>query len=300
MPDSDLALLARYATRRDADAFASIVARHAGLVFATCRRILGDRAVAEEVAQETFFVLLRRPDAVNASLGGWLHRTASRLAIDTLRRDSSRRRRERTYARESPRTARRWTDIAPHLDACLESMPERQRRLLVEHFIAGVSQRRLAAHLKVSPATLCREMRRSLDDLRRRLLDRGVLSAAPFLVTMLQQHAVEVAPPTLLAGLGKMLMLGRIESLFTPAAVRLEVALPAQSAIGSGWAAWPVLRSPEVMMFLGAIASAVALALAAFSVLDDPALVAGVSPQQAPTQHVDKPPRPCPPQDASS
>ncbi|MCH9057310.1 MAG: hypothetical protein IIB55_01640, partial [Planctomycetes bacterium] len=43
--------------QRDAEAFAEIVTRHAGMVFATCNRILGDRAAAEEVAQECFLAL---------------------------------------------------------------------------------------------------------------------------------------------------------------------------------------------------------------------------------------------------
>ena len=48
-----------------------------------CRRILNDRARAEEVSQETFYRLMTRPQSVSQSLGGWLHRAATRLAVNT-------------------------------------------------------------------------------------------------------------------------------------------------------------------------------------------------------------------------
>jgi hypothetical protein len=49
---SDSALLENWVTRRDAEAITAIVARHSRMVFATCRRILGNPSDAEDVAQE--------------------------------------------------------------------------------------------------------------------------------------------------------------------------------------------------------------------------------------------------------
>ncbi len=74
---TDLELLDRFRSRGDAEAFSEIVRRYASTVYAAGRRILGDSGSAEDVAQETFFRLMRRPELVTQSLGGWLHRSAT-------------------------------------------------------------------------------------------------------------------------------------------------------------------------------------------------------------------------------
>ena len=100
IPETDMSLLHRFADKGDEDAFSEIVRRYAGVVFCACHRVLRDRGWAEDVAQETFFRLVKGPDRVSHSLGGWLHRAATRLAVDTLRSERARHRREQTY--ESP------------------------------------------------------------------------------------------------------------------------------------------------------------------------------------------------------
>src|ERR1700722_18458607 len=95
--ESDLSLLKRYTETSDPDLFAEIVRRYTGVVYAASQRILQDDARAKDVAQETFFRLLRQPYLVTHSLGGWLHRSATHLAIDAKRSETSRRRREKAY-----------------------------------------------------------------------------------------------------------------------------------------------------------------------------------------------------------
>ena len=95
IPQPEADLLRRFADGDEA-AFTEIVDRYAGLVFCVCNRVLGDRGRAEDVAQETFFRLVKCPDRVSHSLGGWLHRAATRLAVDTLRSERARHRREQT------------------------------------------------------------------------------------------------------------------------------------------------------------------------------------------------------------
>jgi hypothetical protein len=50
MSEVEQALLGRYVAERDPDAFQSLVEQHAGMVFATCRRVLGNAADAEDAA----------------------------------------------------------------------------------------------------------------------------------------------------------------------------------------------------------------------------------------------------------
>src|ERR1700751_2458250 len=140
--ETDLNLLRRYTEEGDQKAFSEIVRRYAGMVFSVCRRILNDRARAEEVSQETFFRLMTRPQSVSQSLGGWLHRAATRLAVDERGREMARRRRGAKVAAEAreeveePPTVR-WADISPHIDEALARLPESSRLLLIRHFLRG-------------------------------------------------------------------------------------------------------------------------------------------------------------------
>ena len=131
--EADLVLLERYNRRGDADAFAEIVRRYAGLVFNTCVRILQDRARAEDVSQDTFFRLMNQSDVVHRSVGAWLHRTATRRSLDVLRSESARRQREQKYAQEHERSedTSQWKELSPQIDEALEKLPEPLRQLLV-------------------------------------------------------------------------------------------------------------------------------------------------------------------------
>jgi RNA polymerase sigma factor (sigma-70 family) len=64
---------------------------------AICRHLtclLGSRAAAEDVAQETFIRLYQTPPPEPSNLGGWLARVATNLAYNHLRSENSRSRRE--------------------------------------------------------------------------------------------------------------------------------------------------------------------------------------------------------------
>ena len=76
LPD-DAALLDRYAETRDAEAFATLVRRYAGLVYGTCLRITANAHDAEDAAQECFMDLARQTASISTSLPGWLHTTAT-------------------------------------------------------------------------------------------------------------------------------------------------------------------------------------------------------------------------------
>jgi RNA polymerase sigma-70 factor (ECF subfamily) len=74
----------------DRDAFRVLVDREGPAIVAACARILGDRAEAEDVAQEAFVIAYRSLGAWRAdgAFGAWLSRIAVRLAI---RRSQARR-----------------------------------------------------------------------------------------------------------------------------------------------------------------------------------------------------------------
>src|SRR5207244_9372485 len=85
---SDEQLLADFLARRSDEAFAALVGRHGPMVLNVCRRILHDAHAAEDVFQATFLVLADRAAAIHrrASLAGFLHGVAYRLAVRARRR----------------------------------------------------------------------------------------------------------------------------------------------------------------------------------------------------------------------
>jgi RNA polymerase sigma factor (sigma-70 family) len=210
--ETDITLLRRFRDRGDEQAFAEIVRRHAAVVFGTCRRILANSALAEDATQETFFRLVQRRDEVNESVGGWLVRVATTLAIDAARSESSRRRRETARRAQAPPTeATQWADVSPVVDEALAELPSDTRALLVERFLRGRSQTEMAEERGTSQATLSRQINNGLEQLRRLLRDKGVVVAAiaPLACWMREQACCGQVPASLMRELGKMSLVSR-------------------------------------------------------------------------------------------
>ena len=243
--EPDLTLLRRFAEEGDAEAFARIVRRHAGTVYAACHRVLRDSGRAEDVSQETFFRLWKQPHLVTQSLAGWLHRAATRLALDALRSETSRRRRETTAGRDAAvnGAARgpgrdvgpsKWEEVSPRVDEALAALPEGPRELLVRHFLQGTPQNDLAAEVKTSPATMSRRIKSAVEALREELLKKGVSITPALLAGLFARHAAEAAPASLVSELGKIVMLGH-PSAAAAAAAGSATATGAGGAAAAGW-----------------------------------------------------------------
>jgi len=100
---SDTALVLAVARYRQ-EALAETYRRHAGSVFALAKRVIGDPVLAEEVVQEVFLRLWNDPDKFDparGSLRSYLLAQTQGRAVDLLRSEGSRRRREETEARQA-------------------------------------------------------------------------------------------------------------------------------------------------------------------------------------------------------
>ena len=121
-------------------------------------RIIGDPARAEDLAVDAFWRLWQTPRAQGDSSGGWLYRTAVRLAVDELRRRARRARYEPllTFFTRSPRTP---VDLFStdeeqrHVRAVLAAMAPREAELLLLRN-DGYRYEELAVALSINPASV--------------------------------------------------------------------------------------------------------------------------------------------------
>jgi RNA polymerase sigma-70 factor (ECF subfamily) len=83
--------------------FEKFYLEHYGRVVGVLFRLTANRGDAEELANEVFVKLYRRQSlpSPGGNVAGWLHRTATNLGIDGLRKDSRRRRHENAAAHEA-------------------------------------------------------------------------------------------------------------------------------------------------------------------------------------------------------
>ena len=90
------------------------------------------------------------------SLGAWLHQAATNLAVDAIRSDSARRRRERIYAEEFEATAEEvvevdsWIELSPIVDEALQELPEGCRTIFALHEVEGYQHHEIAQLLDCS------------------------------------------------------------------------------------------------------------------------------------------------------
>lgn len=150
---SDETLLAGLASG-DAEAATAFVRRYQARVFGLALTIVGDRALAEEIAQETFLKAFQHAASFDARRGKvvtWLLSVARNSAIDALRlrralpTDPQALALLRAGAREpGPEEAPVQADEAEALKRALAELPAEQRRALVLAAFYGRTGREIA------------------------------------------------------------------------------------------------------------------------------------------------------------
>jgi len=147
-------------------------------VFGVALRMLGNRAEAEEVAQEAFVRAHRALGDFrgDAKLSTWLYAITSRLCLNRLASG------ERRMARQGEDALLRLSDAGPRPDAVLErreletalgraiaELPEDRRIVVVLRDLEGLSYEEIAQVLELELGTVRSRLHRARADLKEKL-----------------------------------------------------------------------------------------------------------------------------------
>jgi RNA polymerase sigma factor (sigma-70 family) len=205
---SDWELVRAWASRRSEQAFAEIVHRHGGMVYACCLRILGDRHAAEDAAQAAFMVLAGKARSLRRGikLASWLYGAARRAALMSARGSARRARREKEAAMIKAHGARKGARagtaaVTEHLDGELSRLPHRQQQAVILRYLEGRSEAEAATIAGCPQGTLSARAARGLERLRSRLAQRGASLGAAALAGQLAAQAAAPLPESLLHSL---------------------------------------------------------------------------------------------------
>lgn len=190
---TDRELLRRFAARRDEAAFATLFRRHAAMVLAAGRRLLGNAHDAEDVCQAAFLLLARKASSPRwqTSVAGWLHKTAHLLALKARTAATRRARREaKAPARvpANPLAEITGQELLAALDEELLALPEPLRAPLVLCHLQGATRDEAARRLGCPLATLKKRLERGRARLHAALARRGLGLSAVLPATLLARQ----------------------------------------------------------------------------------------------------------------
>ena len=234
---NDRELLARFLAGDEA-AFSELVQRHSGLVWGACQRVLRNAEDADDAFQATFLVLARKARSLQwqESIAGWLLETARRTSLK-LRAITARRRkveglsaqqlkREASASVDSPAAQASVLELTEILDSELAGLPARFREVILLSQVEGLTRDELAERLGISVAAVKDRLERGREQLRIRLLRRGVtLTAATLAVWLVPGTATAAGMTTLVASttqvVGAFAATGSLATGTTPVAASL-------------------------------------------------------------------------------
>ena len=183
-PDASDAALVVALARYDQRALATVYERHSGAVFALARRLVRNRALAEEVTQEIFLRLWNRPerfDPDRGTLRSFLLADTHGRSIDMLRSELARKDREEREGRVAPAAPKTVEGevlsrvTSESVRAAISALKENERRAIELAYFGGLTYREVAAELGEPEGTIKSRIRSGMARLRVELKSSGVV-----------------------------------------------------------------------------------------------------------------------------
>jgi RNA polymerase sigma factor (sigma-70 family) len=249
-------LLIGLAAKGNSDAVHEIVVRHQAMVYRTCLRIIGNEVDAEDAAQATFLLFLKKCRKLkgNTLLAGWLYRTAGFVSQEHIRNAARRKRREENSMimneQQDQESTQAWKELKPELDKALLALPAKHRDVVVLRYLEGKSTDEAAKNLGMTPSAVSTCLARAMDMLRGHFQRRGIVLGTVVLSAALAKNASAASVP---ATLGTSVMTAAASGA-TATAVSANVALMVEAALAKmTWIKAKVVALIGVLVTSGAL-----------------------------------------------
>lgn len=199
---NDQELIQAFAEHHSDAAFAELVNRHIGFVYASALRQVQKPDLAADVAQAVFLLLARKASVLRREvvLSGWLFRTTHFVATRAVRAEQRRQRREQEAAvmnlqdQISNPEETLGHNVVPHLDDAMAALSETDRRAVLLRFFENKRMREVGERLGLGEDAAKKRVTRAVDKLRAFLAGRGVTLSSVALGTLLFEFQSHAAP----------------------------------------------------------------------------------------------------------
>ncbi len=165
---------------RDLRAFRALYSRYGSLVYSTSLRVVRDAQIAEDMAQEIFLRVWRKPESYLPQRGRlvtWLTSVTRNRAVDEIRSRNRRFRhetaspeeQEREFAapeRADPALTAELSDQRRLILAALAGIPSEQRQVIELAYFGGLTQQEIADRLSQPLGTVKTRIRLGMQKLR--------------------------------------------------------------------------------------------------------------------------------------
>ncbi|MEX1046811.1 MAG: sigma-70 family RNA polymerase sigma factor [Actinomycetota bacterium] len=159
--------LLRQISDGDQEAFRRLFRQYAPTAQSLARRIVIQQFLAEEILQEAFLAVWKRPEAFDSERGSvraWLMSLVHHRAVDAVRREEAQRRRAKDAVLDQPVVEEDpAATVVEELGlpgeraavrAALSEIPEEQRRVIELMYFGGLSQSKIAEQLELPLGTV--------------------------------------------------------------------------------------------------------------------------------------------------
>ena len=170
---SDEALVQQAIGLNDPGAFEQLVRRHQPRILMLQRRFSGDRALAEDLSQETFLRAWRKLDSFRGTgrFSAWLAKLAYNVFLQHIRKSGGRKPDISIEAAESAELAMSQPgnfDELPDLPRLLSVLSYEEQLVIVLNYGHGLSNTEISQVLNLAPGTVKSQIHRAKDKIRQR------------------------------------------------------------------------------------------------------------------------------------